>query len=118
MFLITPEGALYAAEDRNDPRRVLVRARDKKSLSGLAEWVCARFRAPVGIVTTRQFDFPYRASIERPHWAAYVAEQAHRVNYPSFKARCLKERPEVYDFVVRCWAASFELEDTDARGCA
>lgn len=118
MFLITPKGALYAAEDRNDPTRVLVRARDRKSLSGLAEWVHARFREPVGIAHSTTTDFPYRASVQRPHWAAFCADQAYRVNYPTFKGQCLLERPEIHRFVVKCWEASFDLEDEPAAATA
>lgn len=108
MLVVTPEGGmLYGAGDRKNPRRVLVRARDRRALEEMVRFDADRHHA---ILHTPEADFPYRATVPRALWARYCAYLAHRTTYPSFKGACLTQDPTLYRFVVRCWEASFGLQ--------
>ena len=81
MLLFTTQGFYSVVEDRDDPRWLLVRARTRGDLEALGSQV-----EGIGIFESADADYRWRARLLREEWLAAVAQLAHAIDYPNFKA--------------------------------
>lgn len=92
MWLFCRDGFFSAVQDRDDPARLLVRARVRVDLERALARLPAGSHTP--LVHTPNTDYAYRAFVDRAVWAEYVADVATEVDYPNFKGAVLGR----YDF--------------------
>jgi hypothetical protein len=80
MWLLTPRGFFSAVQDRNDPDRVLVRARVGADLEALRDLL-----PEIEVVFGEGTDYPWRAWIPRDDWARAVHAMCGEIDYGNFK---------------------------------
>jgi len=104
MWLFTVDGYFSAVQVRDNPERIMVRARVREDLERLV----VKLPEVAGmsareIVFTPSADYAFRLFIDRSHWAAYVASAAWQIDYTNFKARAAvgAGRSRAYH---ACWA--------------
>src|SRR3954471_24140384 len=106
MWLLTPRGFLSVVQDRDDPGRLLVRARVGSDLHALKDLI-----PDIEPVHGQGTDYPWRAWVDRQSWTRAVAALAGEIDYPNFKNavrdRQGRERAAVYG---RVWSELHELE--------
>ena len=87
-----------------------VRARDRKSLQPLATATGAT------VVATPLADYPYRISITKEQFDAWVNQQALSIDYKNFKSEVADTRG--YGFAKplnQVWSVMHDVEDEKAR---
>jgi len=81
MWLFTTDGFYSVVQDKDDPDRVVVRARTAEDM--------ARFAMAVGYPGewkhTPKADYAYRLIVARDLFIQWTAEQAAKIDYPNFK---------------------------------
>ena len=109
MWLLTPRGFFSVVQDRNDPGRLLVRARVRSDLESLSDVLPGL--EPVGGQGT---DYPWRAWVDRDAWDGAIGAMCAEIDYLNFKSavadRQGSARAAVYGEV---WATLRELEPPD-----
>jgi hypothetical protein len=100
MWLFTPTGFLSIVVDRDEPGRLLVRARARADLDAF----CARTGSGP-VLETPDRDYRFRVCVTADVVADDVAAQARAIDYGNFKAavaeRQGRERADVYE---RVWS--------------
>lgn len=86
MWVFTTSGFVSAVQDWNDPRMLIVRARDAASLRPLAEYTATQ------IVASPTADYPYRLTISNSDFGDWVRAQATAIDYPNFKSEVTQTR--------------------------
>ena len=87
MWVFTEDGFFSTVEDYKAGTEgdVLVRGRDVESLKRF----CAKTKTPLDwIQTTPERDYPFRVSVPREVWVAYVQRTARDIDYNDFKSHC------------------------------
>jgi hypothetical protein len=100
MWLFTTEGFVSAVAHRDQPGKLLVRARRSEHL-----------RAIFGDVTvecTPHADYRFRAVISRAQWLAKVLAQAAMIDYDNFKAAI--PDAEYHDACSEVWGTMHKLQ--------
>src|SRR5713101_4402668 len=77
MWLGFNDGFLSAVADKNDPARLMVRARRKKDLLDVF--------GDVEIIKNDGTDYRWRTFVDRKAFAALVAARVEKINYTNFK---------------------------------
>lgn len=100
MWLVTTRGFYSAVEHRDDPTKVMVRARARKDLESLAELWSEKvqevtkstrqelpdWHGQVKIIDTPPpADYPCRAILDKNVWDLLVMELLKEITYPNFK---------------------------------
>jgi len=89
MWIFTTGGFLSAVVDRDDEsgQTLLVRARDRVSIEGLADGVELVAGEPRPVVVTGEgTDYPYRARVSRAAFVAFMAQEIEQyLTYTNFK---------------------------------
>lgn len=80
MWIFTKDGFFSAVEDRKDPLRVIVRARDKRDIVRLAERIGVK-----AYKSGENSDYEYRLWASKLRWAEYLSMSAARIDYSNFK---------------------------------
>jgi hypothetical protein len=94
----------------SDKEKLVVRARDGKSLESLANSV------GLDIISTPSNDYPYRVLVADSEFATWLSKQTMAVDYTNFKDRVHDTRG--HDFagaLMSVWSAMHQVTDTDAR---
>jgi len=111
VWLITAQGFYSVVADRDDPNRVLIRARAERDLQALGRQI-----PDLVVLETPGGDYAWRAYVSREDWERAAAELASEVDYPNFKqavaARQGAERAHVY---LEIWSILRLLQDQRAR---
>jgi hypothetical protein len=109
MWIFTTSGFVSAVQDRAD-RTIVVRARDRLSLSDISEQFNAR------IVTTPHADYPYRLALTSQQFADWVKKQAVNIDYPNFKSAVKIYKGATFANVLnKVWSVMHGVEDGEAR---
>jgi hypothetical protein len=106
MWLFTETGFVSAVAHFEDNDVLMVRARDRESLQGLAKL------AGVKISTTPEADYPHRVVVEKTLFQDWVAETITNLNYPNYKSQVAKTRG--HDFAAPLhdvWNVMHEVEE-------
>lgn len=80
MWLITAQGFYSVVAHRNDPEKLLVRARVREDLETLREQI-----PDMRIFSDRQADYRWRAIVSRAEWVVALAQLAEEIDYANFK---------------------------------
>ena len=80
MWLITTQGFYSAVEHREDPERLIVRARTREDIEALRAQIptLEPFEDPTA-------DYRHRAIVSRDEWIAALALLAAKIDYDNFK---------------------------------
>jgi len=80
MWLMTTRGFFSVVAHNADPDRVLIRARCRGDIDGVA--------GPLGRepVLLADADYPWRVEASRAEWSALLQELAAEITYPNFKS--------------------------------
>ena len=111
MWIFTETGFVSVVRHFSDEEKLVVRARDHKSLEGLAN------SFGLEIVSTPSNDYPYRVFVADSVFASWLSEQTMAVDYTNFKNRVHDSRG--HDFagaLMSVWTAMHDVEDSEARG--
>ena len=81
MWVFTETGFVSAVRHRSEKDKLVVRARDQKSLESLSNSV------GLDIVETPSNDYPYRVFVDDVVFAAWLHKQTVAVDYTNFKDR-------------------------------
>ena len=110
MWIFTETGFVSAVRHFSEKDKLVVRARDEKSLDGLANSV------GLEIVSTPSNDYPYRVLVADSVFAKWLSKQTMAVDYTNFKDRVHDTRG--HDFagaLMGVWSEMRQVEDEDAR---
>ena len=111
MWLFSESGFLSTVMHYENPRILVVRARDHLSLEGISEF------ADVPIVSTPENDYPFRVTVGKDLFAEWLMDQLGNLNYTNYKAHMWSARPEFADALHEVWATMHAVEpsrDSDA----
>ena len=95
---------------RSEKDKLVVRARDQKSLESLSNSV------GLDIFETPSNNYPYRVFVDDTVFATWLCKQTMAVDYPNFKDHVYDTRG--HDFagtLLSVWSAMHQVEDADAR---
>jgi hypothetical protein len=107
MWIFTTEGFISAVYK---DKAVQVRARDRKSLEGLATHCAAT------ITHTPLADYPYRLATDRVHLSSWLSQQIQLMDYSNFKSEV--EDTRGFEFAAplhKVWDVMHDVEDAHAR---
>jgi hypothetical protein len=106
MWLVTTQGFYSVVAHRDDPDKLLVRARTHDDIDALREQIptLEPFEDP-------HADYRHRAVVGRAEWVAALAQLASEVDYDNFKNAVAdhqgRERSGLY---ARIWSILLELQ--------
>lgn len=107
MWIFTETGFVSAVVHRDDPKLMMVRARDKKSLEPLAEF------ARTKIEKTPSADYPWRTVVSKKTLKTWMAKNIEDAEYDNFKSRVSKTRGyEFVDALHEVWSVMHKVEET------
>ncbi len=110
MWIFTETGFVSAVRHRNEKDKLVVRARDQKSLESLSNSL------GLDIVETPSNDYPYRVFVDDVVFATWLYKQTMAVDYPNFKDRVHDTRGHDFaDTLLSVWSAMRQVEDAEAR---
>ncbi len=110
MWIFTETGFVSAVRHFGEKDKMVVRARDEKSLESLANYV------GLEIISTPSNDYPYRVLVADSLFATWLSKQTMAVDYTNFKDRVHETRG--HDFagaLMSVWSAMHQVEDAGAR---
>ena len=110
MWIFTETGFVSAVRHRSEKDKLVVRARDQKSLDGLANYV------GLEIISTPSNDYPYRVFVDDAIFATWLSKQTMAIDYTNFKDRVHDTRG--HDFagtLLSVWSTMRHVEDAKAR---
>jgi hypothetical protein len=110
MWVFTESGFVSAIRHHSDVGKLVVRARDYKSLEGLANAI------GLDIEPTPGSDYPYRTVTDDSVFAAWLSKQVMGINYTNYKNHM--EVTRGHDFAGALhgvWDTMRQVEDDDAR---
>jgi len=108
MWIFLNDAFLSIVADRNDPGRLLVRAR----IEGDIERVFPSAR----VKKTPTADYLYRASISRADVAAALLDRVTSIGYPNFKDSV--SNPERHDDYFEVWHVMYRAQGRQPEGGA
>lgn len=108
MWLYLNDAFLSMVSDRNDPDRLLVRARRKGDIEAVFP--------DAAVDHTPTHDYPYRARVERHEVAASIADRLAAIDYPNFKDSV--RDPYRHAVYAQAWADSMRLSSRSDRAPA
>ena len=103
MWLMTTRGFYSAVQHRDDPDRLLVRARCEEDIRALADLVAGE---PVRL---EHADYAWRVEATRAEWAAALQVLAAEITYPNFKSAVADDAH--HEAYLRVWGVMRELDD-------
>lgn len=89
MWIFMPDGALSVVAHRHKPAILLVRSRERAILERLANDLTAQpgVAGPPPVLETPDADYAFRLEAHRGAFGAWIAREAHRIDWDNFKAR-------------------------------
>jgi hypothetical protein len=105
MWIFTSTGFVSVVQHRDDPARLVVRARDRVSLEPLI----ARTGAEVN--PWEGSDYAHRIVVDRGAFEAWLAEAARAIDYPNYKTSALRARGGRFERTLhRVWDVMMEFQ--------
>lgn len=109
MWIFTTGGFISAVRNPND-RTIVVRSRDKASLTPISKATKADIRK------TPLADYPYRLEIGHDQFAEWVKNQVLNINYKNFKSEVALTKGRGFaTALTKVWSTMHEIEDAKAR---
>lgn len=104
MWLMTTRGFYSVVQHRDDPDRVLVRARCKQDIDALRDLV-----PDAEPIRLQDADYAWRIEVPRAAWAAALQTLLDEVTYPNFKDAVPDKAHK--DAYMRVWGVMLALDD-------
>lgn len=105
MWLMTTRGFYSAVQHRDEPTKVLVRARCEEDIRNLADLIDAE---PYPLSRS---DYEWRLECQLAEWTKAVALMTMEIDYPNFKNAVKKKQGQKRaDIYMRVWSALLSLE--------
>jgi hypothetical protein len=109
MWIYTPTGFISAVAKSKNSADLTVRARDRKSLDGLADHSGAKVQLGGGT------DYPYRVVVSRELFKHWMTTQIDQLDYSNFKNEASRVSGYDYAHVLGAvWTVNLELEDQES----
>ena len=106
MWVFTETGFISAVVHYDDPQIIVVRARDKASLDGIAAL------ADVAIQSTPYNDYPHRVHVPRTVFQQWLDASVDDMEYVNFKNRIHETRGDrYYHALTGVWNTMHEVEE-------
>lgn len=105
MWLCFNDGFISVVSDKNDPTKLVVRARRKQDLLA----VCGE---DAQVVESVGSDYRWRAFLDRKAFAALVATRIERIGYSNFKNSVIDDG--LHELYVEFWALHRRYQQKDA----
>lgn len=106
MWVFTQDGFVSAVASDRDPEVLVVRARDKMSLSLLADVTGS------DIVELPGRDYEYRVFITREQFSNWLLSHVESLDYTNYKNRLWSTRGDVYhDAASHVWGEMLSVSD-------
>ena len=113
MWIFTSTGFVSTVQHRDDPERLVVRARDRVSLEPLI----ARTGAEVN--PWQGSDYAFRIVVDRPAFEAWLADQARAISYTNFKTSALHARGGRFERTLhRVWDVMMAFQIAEEQDAA
>ena len=106
MWVFTESGFVSAIRHHSEAGKLVVRAREYKSLEGLANAIGLDIEPSPGR------DYPYRVFIDDSTFATWLSKQIMKINYTNYKSHMEDIRDHHFSFA---WSAMQQVEDGEAR---
>tara|TARA_B100001287_G_C22365843_1_gene381896 strand:- start:54 stop:374 length:321 start_codon:yes stop_codon:yes gene_type:complete len=106
MWLYTDQGHVSVVADRNNDKKVFVRARNRISL--LHFWHHK-------VIEKKNADYKYRVHILKTEFAQYMYDYISKMEYDNFKGHLLHSgmKPSEYKVYTDVYTAGLGFEDVD-----
>lgn len=104
MWIMTTRGFYSVVEHREDPDKVMVRARCKEDIDALSKLIPS---AELFELSTS--DYAWRVVVSRDQWIDALTEMSHQVDYDNFKNAV--ESVKHHDAYMNVWADLLVLDD-------
>ena len=99
MWIFTETGFVSAVRHHSEKDKLVVRARDQKSLESLSNSV------GLDVFETPSNDYPYRVFVDDAVFATWLYKQTMAVDYPNFKDRVHDTRGHDFaDTLLSVWS--------------
>lgn len=109
MWTATKDGYFSAVQHRDQPGKLMVRARDSKDLRKVRDQGYDVGR----IIAMADADYPYRVVVDKAEWGRYLADSVASVDYQNFKESIHAVDPERERIYLKVWSALTHIEDQD-----
>ena len=110
MWVFTESGFVSVIRHHSDAGKLVVRARDYKSLEGLANAIGLDIEPSPGR------DYPYRVFIDDSTFATWISKQVMNINYTNYKDHMEAIRDHDFSGALHSvWSAMQQVEDGEAR---
>ena len=110
MWIFTDTGFISIVRKPQRPDVLTIRARDRKSLEGLAT------KAAVDIKRSPHGDYPYRVFVSDAHFTQWLLERSATIDYSNFKNQVTKTRGHGFVHALHdVWSAMLQVEDDESR---
>lgn len=103
MWLCFNDGFLSAVVDKNNPARMMVRARRKKDLLNVF--------GDVEVIENAGSDYRWRAFVDRTAFAAVVAARIENIDYTNFKNSV--DDHDLHDLYMNFWTMHHRYQEQD-----
>ena len=111
MWVFTQDGFISAVDNNHVPGKLSVRARDKISLTFLADITNQEIKQ------SKNSDYPYRVYVTREEFADFLATHVDALDYPNFKDRVYASRGSLFASACsKVWSAMLNVTDKEAIG--
>jgi len=101
MWICFNDGFVSVVADKNDPGRLLVRARRKKDLLN----VCGD---SVKVLENAGTDYRWRAFVDRRSFSALVAARVEKIDYTNFKNSV--KGADLHDLYMKFWNLHYRYQ--------
>ena len=106
MWTITTRGFYSAVQHRDDPTRLLIRARCEEDIRALKDLL-----PDASPFALRRSDYEWRLECSAVEWGVALAQMALEVDYDNFKNAVKREQgQERASIYMRCWSALLGIE--------
>lgn len=119
MWMMTSDGFYSAVEHRNDPNKVMVRARSVEDLTNLLDAIGANGGNAEALLPEKSgpyADYEWRITLPRLMWAEYCAGAAARISYDNFKTRIGQVNPDRVYVYMNVWSDLRDIADEPNAG--
>ena len=123
MWIFTTDAFTSAVQHRDDSTKLMVRARDRKSLESLVQTINDTLETAGGehayssadIYREEKSDYRWRIVVTREHYALYVSSEVlNYITYDNFKSAAQKRRTDYFhDVLMDIWVAGHLLTDEE-----
>jgi hypothetical protein len=112
MWLFTPDGFYSAVQHKDDPDKIMVRARARLHAQKLVD-ACPDDDKPELVETPPPADYRYRVTVKRETWVYLVAKFAAEIAHTNFKNEAAKRKhpPGYMSSLHGVWSEMLRFQD-------